>query len=109
MEEEAIEESKTRGLARVLSGVGIRLIGRATAKTIAKEFESIDLLRSASMERLVELPDFGQITAETLYAAIHSQQGVELFSKLSEVGVSLLSSETSEMDPIFDGKVFVIT
>ena len=106
---EAIEESKTRGLARVLSGVGIRLIGRATAKTIAKEFESIDLLRSASMERLVELPDFGQITAETLYAAIHSQQGVELFSKLSEVGVSLLSSETSEMDPIFDGKVFVIT
>ena len=32
-----------------------------------------------------------------------------MFSKLSQVGVSLLSSETSEMDPIFNGKVFVIT
>ena len=44
---EAIEESKSRGFARVLAGVGFRLIGRATARTIAKEFKSIEALQEA--------------------------------------------------------------
>lgn len=105
----AIDESKNRGLARVLSGVGIRLIGRATAKTIAKKFGTIKALQQATVEDFVALPDFGQITAETLHVAIHSTQGKELFSRMAEVGVELVSLQTYSADPAFDGKVFVIT
>ncbi len=105
----AIQESKTRGLARVLCGVGIRLIGRATAKTIAKEFKTFSELQMATVEEFVSLSDFGQITAETLYAAIHSVQGQELFRRLKEQGVALQSVETAGTDPAFDGKVIVIT
>ncbi len=105
----AISESKSRGLARVLSGVGIPLVGRATAKTIAKEFGTIESLQQASVEDFVALQDFGQITAETLHAAIHSVQGRELFSRLADVGVELVSLQTGSVDPTFDGKVFVIT
>jgi len=105
----AIDESKSRGLARVLSGVGIPLIVRATAKTIAKEFGTIEALQHASVEEFVSLQDFGQITADTLHAAIHSKQGRELFTRLENVGVDLVSLETKDSDPAFDGKVFVIT
>jgi len=105
----AIEESKTRGLARVISGVGIRLIGRATSKVIAREYADFAMLSHATVEELLVLDDFGQITAETLHTAIHSIQGEELFSRLAEVGVQLTSNETHSADPAFDGKAIVIT
>ncbi|MDP7005228.1 MAG: NAD-dependent DNA ligase LigA [Phycisphaerales bacterium] len=105
----SIDESKTRGFARVLSGVGIRLIGRATSRTIAKKYESFHSLTKASVEELLELDDFGQITAETLHKAIHSKQGVELFSRLVDAGVQLSSKEVMQEDFVFNGKVIVLT
>ncbi len=105
----AIKDSKTRGFARVLSGVGIRLIGRATSKVIAKKYPNYELLQKATIEELVELDDFGMITAETLHKAIHSPQGIELFTKLRNVGVLLESVDKVEADPIFDGKMIVLT
>ena len=89
--------------------MGIRLIGRATAKTIAKTFVTIDALQEATLEEFIALPDFGQITADTLHKALHSSQGVELFERLRTAGVVLESQETASVDPDFDGKVFVIT
>ena len=105
----AIEDSKNRGFARVLSGVGIPLIGRATSKIIAKKYANFDLLQHATVEDLVALDDFGRITAETLHKTIHSVQGEELFARLTSVGVKLESLETVSADPAFDGKVIVIT
>ncbi|MBT4529912.1 MAG: NAD-dependent DNA ligase LigA, partial [Phycisphaerae bacterium] len=106
---DAIYESKTRGFARVLSGVGIRLVGRATARTIAKEFSDLGALQGATLEDFIALDDFGLITAETLFKAIHSEQGIELFERLQEVGVVLESVQASSVDLVFDGKIFVIT
>ncbi|MBC8202036.1 MAG: NAD-dependent DNA ligase LigA [Planctomycetes bacterium] len=105
----AIQESKCRGFARVLCGVGIRLIGRATSKVIAKEYADYSALQQATVEDLVSLEDFGQITAETLFASIHSPNGEELFARLAGVGVQLQSNEIAVEDPAFSGKVFVIT
>jgi len=105
----AIAESKTRGLARVLGGVGIRLIGRATAKTIASAFPNMDSLQQATVDDFVALHDFGQITAETLYAALHAKQGKELFCKLAEVGVVLTQEQSENADPTFANKTMVIT
>jgi DNA ligase (NAD+) len=105
----AISESKTRGFARVLSGVGIRLVGRATSRVIAKHYGTFQLLHQASMEDFHGLDDFGQITAETLYKAIHSDQGEELFKRLQDVGVQLHAINSMAVDPTFNGKVIVIT
>ena len=105
----AIDDSKTRGFARVLSGVGIRLVGRATARTIALAYLDFHALQLASVEELASLADFGQITAETLYKAMHSTQGVDLFTRLENVGVILESVQAVSSDPSFTGKVFVIT
>ncbi|MBT6282072.1 MAG: hypothetical protein HOJ00_01650 [Phycisphaerae bacterium] len=93
----------------MLSGVGIRLVGRATSRVISKKFSTFELLHQASIEDFLALEDFGHITAETLFKAIHSSQGEELFERLRSVGVLLQSVETVSVDPAFDGKVIVIT
>jgi DNA ligase (NAD+) len=105
----AIDESKSRGLARVLSSVGIRLIGRATAKTIVAVYPTMASLFEASRDDLVKLSDFGKITADVLYASIHSKQGQELFRRLSEAGVHLEVTDSIVEDPQFAGKVIVLT
>ena len=92
-----------------LSGVGIPLVGRATARTIARAYLDFHALQLASVEELASLADFGQITAETLYKAMHSTQGVDLFARLENVGVILESVQAVSSDPFFTGKVFVIT
>jgi DNA ligase (NAD+) len=106
---QAIAESKTRGLARVLSGVGIRLVGRATAKTIALKYPNFQLLQQATVEDFVALHDFGEITAETLHKAVHSKQGEELFAKLADAGVVLSQEQNSKEDSTFVNKTIVIT
>ena len=106
---QAIADSKTRGLARVLSGVGIRLVGRATAKTIALKYPNFQLLQQATVEDFVALHDFGEITAETLHKAVHSKQGAELFAKLADAGVVLSQEQNAKEDSTFVNKTIVIT
>ncbi|MDP6480130.1 MAG: NAD-dependent DNA ligase LigA, partial [Phycisphaerales bacterium] len=107
---EAIAESRDRGLARVLSGVGIRLIGRATARTIAAHFPDIDAVMAASRETLLDLPDFGEITADTLLAALGSEQGRDLVARLVSAGVDMTSREFSQRGSgPFAGKTIVLT
>jgi DNA ligase (NAD+) len=105
----AIEDSKSRGLIRVLSSVGIRLVGRATAKTIVAVYPTMEALFKASREDLVNLSDFGKITADVLYASIHSERGRELFERIGEAGVLLEATDSIVEDPQFAGKVIVLT
>ena len=105
----AIAESKTRGLARVLSAVGIRLVGRTTARTITSVYRDLESLQQASVDDFIALHDFGEITAETLHKAIHSKQGVELFTKLQDEGVELSQLHIAREDSAFTNKTMVIT
>jgi DNA ligase (NAD+) len=92
---QAIEEAKSRGLARVLAGLGIRHIGTSAAKTIARNFPDAEALLSASVEELMELPDFGEVTAPVLHAYLQSKQGRGTFQRLQEAGVDLSSPVSS--------------
>jgi DNA ligase (NAD+) len=112
----AIEESKRRGLARVLAGLGIRHIGVTTAKTIAAHFPDAAALLDATEEQLLELPDFGEVTAPVLHAYLHSKPGRETFTRLEKAGVNLTSAtyraqakpQAAEASP-FTGKTVVLT
>jgi DNA ligase (NAD+) len=111
----AIEEAKSRGLARVLAGLGIRHIGSSAAKTIARSFKDAEALLNASVEELMELPDFGEVTAPVLHEYLQSKQGREAFHWLEKAGVDLRSplysakpQATSGGSP-FTGKTVVLT
>lgn len=108
-----IEDAKSRGLARVLAGLGIRHIGTTTAKTLARHFKDADELLKASYESLCALPDFGEITATTLHDYLQSKPGRETFARLKEVGVDLVSpmyqARQGPGDNPFAGKTIVLT
>ncbi len=91
----AIQESRSRGLGRVLAGLGIRHIGATAAKTLARHFPDAGALQAASIEDLMGLPDFGEVTATTLHAHLQSRPARETFARLAQVGVDLTSREYS--------------
>jgi DNA ligase (NAD+) len=108
-----IERSKTHGLHRVLAGLGIRHIGASASKTLARQFSHADDLLAASLDALIALPDFGEITATGLHMFLQSPQGRVTFERLAAVGVDLHSTffvdQAAVSDSPFAGKVIVLT
>ncbi len=113
----ALDEARSRGMARVLAGLGVRHIGASAAKTLARHFPDVDTLRAATLDEIIALPDFGEITGQTLYDYLQSDAGAEAFERLAAVGVDLSSgmyrppSEDDDApgDSPFAGKTVVLT
>jgi DNA ligase (NAD+) len=111
---DAIEESKSRGLARLLAGLGIPHIGAAAARTLARHFPDAGALRKATQEQIEALPDFGEITAKVVHDYLRSDQARSTFDRLRKVGVDLSSPLYGEEAPAasespFAGKTVVLT
>ncbi len=87
----AIEASKSRGLARLLAGLGLRHIGSSAAKTLAKAYPNADALLAATQAEFAELSDFGEITAASLANDLASARVRESFARLNAAGVDLTS------------------
>ena len=112
-----LEVARSRGLSRVLAGMGIRHIGASAAKVLARGFPDADALMAASIETLEELPDFGEITARSLHEHLAAASTRDAFRRLADAGVSLVSelhrdSEDDGEAPVdspFSGKTVVIT
>ena len=108
-----IEASKTRGLARVLSAVSIRHVGKTVGKIIARNFRSLDELMDASVQALAALEEIGAIIAESLWGYLHSEVGQKTFSDLRDVGVSLESPlydpDKAQVSTVLTGKSVVVT
>ena len=109
-----IEESKSRGLARVLAGMGIRHVGGATAKNLARRFQNLDEMLESSIEDLQEIDGLGDLTAPTIHAYLHSDQATAAFDGLRSACVDLASKDyiepgTDQSDSVFAGKTVVLT
>ena len=113
---EGLEAARSRGLSRVLAGMGIRHIGASASKVLARSFPDAEALMAASVETLEELPDFGEITARSLHEHLATPPTRDAFRRLAEVGVSLVSElhrdPEDDVEPVespFTGKTVVIT
>jgi DNA ligase (NAD+) len=84
-----IEASKSRGLARVLAGLGIRMVGESVAELLAHEFGSIDDLEKASKERLAQIEGIGPERAESIHQFFQSTAGKKVVADLRSLGVKL--------------------
>jgi DNA ligase (NAD+) len=105
---EAIEKSKTRGLDRVLFGLGIRFIGRTSATMLARHFKNLPALQSATQADLVAIHEIGDRMAESLVQFFHNPSTLETLAKLEKAGVSL-AYEGAEGTSELAGKTFVLT
>ena len=108
---EGIQAGKNRGLARVLTALGIRHIGERNAQLLAEEFGDIQALMRASQERLAEIPGVGPIVAESVYNFFQSDAGIRTIRDLERYGVKMKEAvpvkEASHA--VFAGKTFVVT
>ncbi|MFB9278328.1 NAD-dependent DNA ligase LigA [Cohnella cellulosilytica] len=110
---DALEKSKSRGLASFLNALGIPNTGKATTKMLADYFGDLDRLMAAEVEELVGLPDVGGIVAESIYQYFRDPLNQASIARMRELGVKPEASAptASAMDtnhPLF-GKTVVLT
>jgi DNA ligase (NAD+) len=107
----SIEESKTRGLHRVLFGLGILHVGVGVAKALAKKFKSIDTLQKSRVIDLLKVEDIGEIIAESVVKWFNQPENQHLLARLKEAGVLMTHAEqkSSTVNPEVHDKTFVLT
>lgn len=82
-----IERSKSAGLSRLLFALGIRHVGEKAARLLARRFRTIDALRAAPEERLMEVPEIGPNTAASVRAWLDNRGNAALVDRLLARGV----------------------
>lgn len=111
---QAIENSKGRGLARLLFGLGIRNVGEKAAQLIARHFGTVDALIVLTVDDLWTkkggsvIPGIGQVIAESLVESFAQPEFRKQIEQLRESGVKL-TEEKEETGTSLAGKTFVIT
>ncbi len=105
---EAIQNSKERGLERVLYGIGIRYVGLTTAKKLSHAVRSIWDLRDMPEEKIMEIEGIGDVVARSIKEFFSREENLKVIEKLERAGVKLERELISEEGPL-RGKVFVFT
>jgi len=106
----AIEKSKTTTLARFIFALGIRNVGEATAKDLARHFGNLDTLMAADIDGLQQVSDVGPVVAASIARFFAEPHNIEVIEQLRATGVTWPEGAPSVVasSPIA-GKTFVLT
>ena len=106
----AIETAKTETPAdKVLAGLGIPGVGKATAKELIRTFGSIDAIAEADKDALSAVQDIGDISAEGIYNFFRDEGNVELLTRLKDLGLNFAKAENEVQGSSLAGLTFCIT
>jgi DNA ligase (NAD+) len=107
---QALEKSKHTTLSRFLFALGIRHVGEATAKDLARHFGSLDVIMNASEQDFLQVNDIGPIVAHSLVTFFRQQHNREVIEQLRAVGVVWPEQEgvLASPRPLY-GKTLVLT
>jgi len=107
---QGIEDSKQKPFTKVLFGLGIRYVGETVAKKLVKAFSSIDRIRNASREELIEVDEIGDRIADSLLDFFSDDRNILIIERLRQQGVQLESQEQSEStNTVLEDQKFVIS
>ena len=107
---DALQASKQTTLPRFLFGLGIRHVGEATAKALARQFGSLDAIMDAPMERLLEVSDVGPVVAQSIHTFFEQAHNREVVAQLRACGLQWEEGAPAERKPTpLSGKTMVIT
>ena len=108
----SIEKTKSNSIDKLLFGLGIRHIGAKAAKGLAAKFRSVDCIKNATAEEILEIPDFGEIMAKSVVEFFQQEQTLHTIEMLRMAGVSMEDPEPEERSAeelCFAGMTFVLT
>lgn len=106
----AIEQSKNTTLHRLIYSLGIRHVGEASAKDLAKAFGCLECLRLASKEELLQVKDVGEVVANSILDFFAEEHNNQVLNELIELGVTYPLVEAKNLyHPNVTAKTYVIT
>lgn len=104
----AIAASKETTLARFIFALGIRHVGEAGARDLALYFRTLEALRAATVEDLLQVHDVGEVLAESIRAFFDEPHNNAVVDELLSEGVHWKQEEV-QVNPEVAGKTFVLT
>jgi len=105
----ALEKSKSTTLPRFIYALGIRHVGEATAKELARHFGNLDALIHASELELLEVADVGPVVAHAIKQFFAEPMHLELIAQLRAAGVHWIEGANDTLPRPLLGKTFVLT
>jgi DNA ligase (NAD+) len=106
----SLEASKQTTLAKFLYALGIREVGEATAANLAVHFETLEAIREASLEALVEVQDVGEVVATHIFNFFNESHNTDVIDALLKEGINWPAIEKPDSDNLpLEGKTCVIT
>ena len=106
---DAIQGSKTRGLSRLLNGLGIRMVGERAAQLLASRFGSMDKLEAASEDEINDIYGIGPQIAQSVVKFFAEPRNRKIIERLRKAGVVMKEEGMTEGPKPLDGKVVVLT
>ena len=94
----AIEDSKKNDIDRLITGLGIRNIGRQAATQIKNHFKNLRDLMNATVEDFIVIPDIGGISASALVEFFANPQNQQILDRLKKAGILFASLRTNSVD-----------
>lgn len=104
---DAIQKSKERSLENLLHGLGIRFVGRTSARNIAKHFRTLEKIRTATVEDLQNVTDVGERIGKSVYDFFHTERFTEEVDELISLGCP--TEFKGVVKTLFQGQTAVIT
>ena len=104
----AIENSKKNELDKLIYALGIKGIGQRSAALLCQKFPSMDKIMSAEREEILEIENFGEVLADSVYSAMREPHRIEVIKRLQEYGLNM-SFTVKESGKKLDGLKFVLT
>lgn len=106
----SLDESRKVPFERVLYALGIRHVGEATAKSIARAFGNIEAIRNATVEELLKVDDIGQVIAESIYGFFRDDINLDTVERLKAAGLKFeTESAPVKISDRLAGKTIVIS
>ena len=104
-----LERSKQPPLDRLLYALGIREVGEVTATALVRHFGSLEKLRAADEEELVDVPDVGPVVASHVHAFFQERHNLDVLEQLERAGVRWQPLEKPAGEQPLEGQTWVLT
>jgi DNA ligase (NAD+) len=106
---ESLDAAKQTKFARFLFALGIREVGEATARSLASHFLTLDALKLADEQALIEIEDVGPIVAHHVVTFFHQAHNREVIDRLLDAGIIWPEEQQRASDSELSGKTIVLT
>ncbi|MFH1693783.1 MAG: NAD-dependent DNA ligase LigA [Bacillota bacterium] len=105
----AIENSKHQSFDKLLFGLGIKHVGAKVAKILVKNYPNMTDLMQATLEELNNIPDIGEMIAQTIVSYFADMHNQTLITELKDLGLNMTYVKGEQIEHPFNNKTIVLT